>query len=482
MVINTQEFIALLPIIIISLTVILVMLSISLRRNHCISATLTITGFIFALFSLWFVQKVSPIDVTLLFHIEHQSVFYVMLIMLSSIATCIFAYPWLTNFTSNNKDEFYLLVLVASIGATVLVNSNHFIALFIGIELISIPLFGLIGYILSQKYSLEATLKYMILSAVASSFLIFGIGLIYTDTGSLSLLDFGKHIDKNLQPLLLIGLGMMIIAFGFKLSLVPFHIWTPDVYQGTATPALVFLTTANKIAVFGIMMHLFTKSPIINNEVIFIILSIISFVSILFGNLMALLQTNIKRLLGYSSISHFGYIMITLLTEKLKYAPSETSNIYLVSYLLANIGAFGIISLMSSIYHGLLDVDSLNSYRGLFWSRPILSIIMTIMMFSLAGLPITLGFIGKFYILIATINTHLWWLTAAVVIGSAIGLYYYLRIIICLYRTSSKLYICNNTISNTIYLLPKILIYISTLLIILLGIYPNPLINLIKLI
>ena len=479
MTITPQQLIALLPLLIVGLTVVVVMLSIAWRRNHFVNATLTVIGLNLALFSLYFVGQVGPMDVTPLMRVDGYAMFYTALVMLASLATCTFAYPWLVGFP-DNKDEFYLLVLIAALGGVVLASANHLASFFIGIELLSLPLFGLIGYAFRQKRSLEAALKYTILSAAASSFLLFGIALVYADSGSLSFVELGKSLNDTMiqEPLLLVGLGMMIIGLGFKLSLVPFHLWTPDVYQGAPAPVSTFLATASKIAIFGVIMRLFMYAPVTDSEAVRTVLGIIAFVSILFGNLMAISQSNIKRLLGYSSIAHLGYLLVALIAVKSHQLSLETAGVYLAGYLFSSLGAFGVVSLMSSPYRGP-DADSLYSYRGLFWHRPILSAVMTVMMLSLAGIPMTLGFIGKFYVIASGVSANLWWLTGAVVAGSAIGLYYYLRVTVSLYLSPPELH-TRDTPANWAFTAGGVVVLISAILVLLLGIYPQPLINLVQ--
>ncbi|WP_439212431.1 NADH-quinone oxidoreductase subunit NuoN [Duffyella gerundensis] len=480
MTITPQQLIALLPLLIVGLTVVVVMLSIAWRRNHFVNATLTVVGLNLALLSLWFVGHAGPMDVTPLLRVDGYSMFYTGLVMLASLATCTFAYPWLAGFP-DNKDEFYLLVLIAALGGVVLASANHLAALFIGVELLSLPLFGLIGYAFRQKRSLEAALKYTILSAAASSFLLFGIALIYADSGNLSFVALGQHLSDDMlrEPLLLIGLGMMIIGLGFKLSLVPFHLWTPDVYQGAPAPVSTFLATASKIAIFGVIMRLFMYAPVTDSEAVRTVLAVIAFVSILFGNLMAISQSNIKRLLGYSSIAHLGYLLVALIVVQSQQLALETAGVYLAGYLFSSLGAFGVVSLMSSPYRGS-DADSLFSYRGLFWHRPILSAVMTVMMLSLAGIPMTLGFIGKFYVIASSVSGQLWWLTGAVVAGSAIGLYYYLRVTVSLYLSPPEMH-TRDTPANWAFTAGGVVVLISAILVLLLGVYPQPLIRLVQL-
>jgi NADH-quinone oxidoreductase subunit N len=480
MTITPQQLIALLPLLIVGLTVVVVMLSIAWRRNHFLNATLSVIGLNVALVSLWYVGQAGAMDVTPLMRVDGYAMLYTGLVLLASLATCTFAYPWLEGYT-DNKEEFYLLVLIAALGGILLANANHLASLFLGIELISLPLFGLIGYAFRQKRSLEASIKYTILSAAASSFLLFGMALVYANSGSLSFVALGKSLADNMlhEPLLLAGLGMMIVGLGFKLSRVPFHLWTPDVYQGAPAPVSTFLATASKIAIFGVVMRLFLYMPVGDSEAVRVVLGIIAFASILFGNLMALSQTNIKRLLGYSSISHLGYLLVALIALHSGEMSMEAVGVYLAGYLFSSLGAFGVVSLMSSPYRGP-DADSLFSYRGLFWHRPILSAVMTVMMLSLAGIPMTLGFIGKFYVLAVGVNAHLWWLTAAVVVGSAIGLYYYLRVAVSLYLSAPQ-QLNRDAPTNWQYSAGGIVVLISALLVLILGIWPQPLISIVQL-
>ncbi|MEC5343573.1 NADH-quinone oxidoreductase subunit NuoN [Brenneria populi] len=480
MTITLQQLIALSPLLIVGLTVVVVMLCIAWRRNHFVNATMTVIGLNIALLSLYFVAQVEPTDVTQLLRVDGFSMFYTGLVLLASLATSTFAYPWLEGFP-DNRDEFYLLVLIAALGGILLASANHLASLFIGIELISLPLFGLASYAFRQKRSLEAGIKYMLLSAASSAFLLFGMALLYADSGSLTFASLGRSLsDLHIhEPLLLAGLGMMMVGIGFKLSLAPFQLWTPDVYQGAPAPVSTFLATASKIAIFGAVMRLFLNAPLVDSESVRIALGVIAFVSILFGNLMAVSQNNIKRLLGYSSIAHMGYLLVALIAVQSHQLALETVGVYLVGYLFSSLGAFGVVSLMSSPYSGP-DAESLFSYRGLFWHKPILSAVMTVMMLSLAGIPMTLGFFGKFYVLATGVNAELWWLTVTVVVGSAIGLYYYLRTMVSLYLHAPK-ELQRDTPSNWALTAGGVVVLISAIAVLVLGVYPQPLISLVQL-
>jgi NADH-quinone oxidoreductase subunit N len=478
--ITTEQLIALLPMLLTGFTVVVAMLAIAWRRNHGLTATVTAIGLNLALFSLWLVMTHGSTEVTQLLKVDGYAMFYSGLILLASLATCTFAWRWLQDF-HDNKDEFYLLILIATLGGLVLTMASHFAALFIGIELLSLPLFGLVGYAFRQKRSLEAALKYTILSAAASSFLLFGIALIYASSGALNFAALGQLISSGkVDSLLLVaGFGLLIIGAGFKLSLVPFHLWTPDVYQGSPAPVAAFLATASKIAIFAVLVRLLLMVPFAQHEGVRTALAVVAFASMLVGNLLAISQSNIKRLLGYSSIAHLGYLLVALIADGSESLSVETSGIYLTGYLFSSLGAFGIVSLMSRPGHSG-DTESLYSFRGLFWHRPVLSSVMAVMMLSLAGIPATLGFIGKLYILAITVQSQLWWLTAGVIIGSAIGLFYYLRVTVSLFLTGPVTY-TRDTSNDWAFTAGGIVVLLSALLVLALGVYPQPLIDLVRL-
>jgi len=472
MTITVQQLIAMLPLLIIGLTVVVVMLSIAWNRNHFVNVILTVIGLNVALFSLYFVWQIIPLNVTLLLRIDGCSIFYTGLILLASLASVTFAYPWLINYP-DNREEFYLLLLIATLGSILLVSTSHLATLFLGVELISLPLFGLIGYAYRQNYSLEASIKYMLLSALASSFLLFGIALLYAESGSLFFSELGSNLNDSLihRPLIMTGLSMMLISLCFKLSLAPFQLWTPDVYQGTPAPVLAFLATASKISIFVVVMRLFIYAPVFNDKAINVLLTIIAISSILFGSLMAITQNNIKRLLGYSSITHLGYLLITLIVLPFQ-SSLDIIGIYILGYLCSNLGAFGVISLMSNLYKRV-DIC------GLFWHKPLLASAMIIMMLSLAGIPLTIGFISKFFIIILGISAHLWCLTSVIILGSIISLYCYLRVIASLFLIPTQKLKCD-TAYNWVLTAEGIVVLICVITALFMGIYPQPLISFVK--
>jgi NADH-quinone oxidoreductase subunit N len=257
---------------------------------------------------------------------------------------------------------------------------------------------------------------------------------------------------------------------------VPFHLWTPDVYEGAPAPVSAFLATASKVAAFAVLLRLYQISPAMSGGWLNELLTLIAIASILFGNLLALLQNNLKRLLGYSSIAHFGYLLVALIASK--GLAVEAVGVYLATYVLTSLGAFGVITLMSTPYSGR-DADALYEYRGLFWRRPYLTAVLTVMMLSLAGIPLTAGFIGKFYVIAAGVEAQLWWLLGAMVLGSAIGVFYYLRVMVTLFMREPNLH-RHDAPFDWGQRAGGIMLLVVALLAFFLGVYPQPLLELVQ--
>ncbi|MBP8926135.1 MAG: NADH-quinone oxidoreductase subunit NuoN [Pseudomonadales bacterium] len=428
--IGSRDFLALSPLLITVATAIVVMISVSVRRHHFFNATLTVIGLNAALLATFVAREQIPdaMAITGLLIHDQYSLFGTCAVLVSTLGCATLCHAYLEGL-NDNREEMYLMLLIAACGALVLVGAQHMMSFFIGLELMSVPIYGMVGYIYRDKRSLEAALKYLVLSAAASTFLLFGMALIYAHTGSLAF--SALHGTGQLEaPLVAIGVAMMLIGIAFKLSLVPFHLWTPDVYHGAPAPVGAFLATVSKIAVMLVLLRWWNTMGIATAPLFHTMLAVIAIVSIIGGNLLALQQNNLKRLLGYSSIAHFGYMLAAIV------AGNEISHeavlLYLLKYMAATLGAFGVLTLLSSPYRGD-DAQGLADLRGLFWQRPLLAAVMTVSILSLAGIPLTAGFIAKFYVIAATFKASLWWLVAALVLGSAIGIFYYLRVVTALF-------------------------------------------------
>lgn len=472
-----SQLLALSPLLIASISVVLVMLSVAWRRHHTQTATLTAVGLNAALVATVLVATLVPQEMTPLLIIDGYSLLYTGLILIGALAACTLAHAYLGGYKSN-LDEYYLLLGISVVGGIVLASSRHFAGLFIGLELLSVPVYAMVAYTYRQERSLEAGIKYMVLSAVASAFLLFGMALLYAASGTLSFAGLAPLFQTSLlsQPLVVIGFGMMLVGLAFKLSIAPFHLWTPDVYEGAPAPVATYLATSSKIAVLAVLLRFLQDTNAMQQDSVVMTIALLAGASILFGNVLALRQSNIKRLLGYSSIAHFGYLLVAIVASN--GMTDESVALYLATYLVTTISAFGVVSLKSSPYKGA-DADQLHSFRGMFWRRPYLTAVMTVSMLSLAGIPLTAGFIGKFFVIAAGVRAELWWLLAIVVLGSAMGLYYYLRVMVTLFLIEPGMR-RQEPPRGWEHQAGGVVVLGAMALMLLLGVYPQPLMDLIQ--
>jgi NADH-quinone oxidoreductase subunit N len=465
-----SDFIALTPLLIIAVTPILIMTVISIVRNYQVVYGFTIFSLIIALSSIFIIIPEIPHSIEPLFIIDVYSLFFMGIILFSALLVTIISHDYVMQLESL-KEEYYIIILISTLGASLLAIANHFITFFLGIETLSISLYILIAFQKSKNRSIEAGIKYLVLASVSSAFLLFGMALLYTAAGTMQFHDLASSLRNSpqLSPLLVAGFGMMMVGIGFKLALVPFHMWTPDVYQGAPAPVTAYIATVSKGAVMAVLIRFFFNIKGFDNHYIFITISAVAILTMLIGNLLALRQNNLKRLLAYSSIANMGYIIIILLTGSNK--GIQAAIFYLIAYFITTIGAFGIISLISS---GRKELEMIEDYKGIFWKRPWIAIVFTLAMLSLAGIPVTAGFIGKFYIIFEGIQTGLMVLIISMIINSVIGLYYYLRVINTFFSTADDRKLPVLTLRGNITLA---VIAISILI---LGVYPGWLIDIIS--
>jgi NADH-quinone oxidoreductase subunit N len=472
-----SQLMPLAPVLIVSLTSVLVMLLVAVKRHHALIATTTVLGLNAALLMIiWQVSQPTggPAQVTSLFMVDGFALFYMAIVLVAALACTTLAHAYIDSY-KNNREELYILLLIAVTGAMLLGASQNLSSFFIALELLSVPTYGLLAYTHERSQSLESGIKYMVLSATASAAMLMGMAFLYAYTGSLDFHQLGLGVIQSMHnPLVVVGLALVLFALAFKLSLVPFHGWTPDVYQGAPSPIATFLATVSKVAVLAVFLRFMLVSAGLALEGMQTVVTIIAVLSIVIGNLLAVRQVNIKRLLGYSSIAHFGYVLVALLS--LGTGSLGTISIYVITYVLTTLGAFGVVALMSSPYNGT-EAESLADYRGLFWRRPVLTAVLTVMMLSLAGIPLTAGFIGKFFVILAAVQAQNWFLSGMVVLGSAIGLYYYLRVMVVLYMTPPDQPAFNPQ-SHWGTRAGGVMVLLVSLLVLLLGVYPEPMIRL----
>jgi NADH-quinone oxidoreductase subunit N len=403
--------------------------------------------------------------------IDPYALFYMGLLIAATLVVAAISYGYLGRQTGNH-DKYYILLVLAVTGAATLVASNHFVTFLLGLDLLSIALYALVAYSRESARSTEAGLKYLILAAAATAFLLFGMALIYGELGTMA---FDAIVIRSDAPgvLLLTGLAMMVIGIGFKLAVVPFHMWTPDVYEGAPTPVTAFVATVSKGAMFALLLRFFALLGLHAYSSLVLVLALIAIASMFAGNLLALQQDNVKRILAYSSIAHIGYLLVALLAGGDLAALTVTY--YLVAYIITTLNAFGVVAALSSQAH---EAEMVSDYRGLFWRRPWLAAALTAALLSLAGIPLTAGFIGKFYVLAAGAGQGLWLLVFALASSSVIGLVYYLRIVVTMYLQpeGEAPPAAPAPRSRTASLVLAGL----TLLLVALGVYPAPLIDAIQ--
>ena len=331
-----------------------------------------------------------------------------------------------------NYGEYYALLLFATSGMMLVAASANLITLFLGLELLSISLYILTGFARRRPASGEAALKYFLLGAFASGFLLYGIALTYGATGTTDLAriaDFLQRAGSPTNPMLLIGAGLLLIGFGFKVAMVPFHMWVPDVYEGAPTSVTAFMSVGTKAAGFAALLRLlFLALPALQSYWT-LALAVLSVLTMTTGNVIAIAQTNIKRMLAYSGIAHAGYLLVALASASQRGAASIL--FYLLVYAFINLGAFGMVIALGQREEG--EYLNLTDYAGLGFRRPALAAVFAIFLLSLGGIPPTAGFAGKFYIFSAAVEANLIPLAVIGILNAILSLFYYLRVIRIMY-------------------------------------------------
>lgn len=472
------DLIALGPFIVLTLLILVVLMQVSFARGLLLTTLLSCVGLLLTLAVIVFVSTGMslPRMVTPLLIVDAYALLFSGLIVIGALFVCLLAYSYYDG-RGEQQDEFMVLMLLATLGGITLAHSAHFGSFVLGLELVGVSLYAMISYPAKGLFSVEAALKYLILSGVSSALILFGVALLFAMTGTLAFEEMGRAEIRSDGLFLLVGFALIVTGIGFKLSLVPFHMWTPDVYEGAPAPATAFLATVSKGGIFAALLRFFVSFEGVHLESIIECFYWFAVLSILFGNLLALMQPGVKRLLAYSSVAHLGYLLVAVVavagTGGQQFAV-EAALFFLVAYFMTTIGAFGVVSVMSSQSNDLQaehDMDDMTAYRGLFWRRPLLAAFFSAMLLSLAGIPLTMGFIGKFYIFVAGVEAGLWYLLAVVVVGSGIGLFYYLRVIYTMALSAED---------DTLIRIPAAggwTLGAVSLVMVMLGVYPTPLVN-----
>jgi len=374
--------------------------------------------------------------------------------------------------------EFHALLLFATAGMGVLASAQELLTAFVGLEMSSISSYILAGYRRDSLKSGESAMKYFLLGSFATAFFLYGIALVYGATGTTRL---DRMVDADASSTLLkLGLSMILIGLGFKVAAAPFQIWTPDVYEGAPTPVTALFSAGPKAAAFALLLRIFATVPAATHFW-FWAFWILAALTMLAGNLGALVQTNIKRLLAYSSIAHAGYVLVAFaaVTSMAKGGRSEAAAayaavlFYLLSYALVKLGAFTIVSQLGGTGEKNLSLDD---YAGLSARQPVVAAVLSVYLLSLLGLPVTAGFFGKFYIFKAAVNSRLLWLAVLMAINSIIGAYYYLRVIVLMYMRDPSAEAAAAPPVGFPFTV-NVVLAVTAIGTILFGVMPNPVIN-----
>ncbi len=367
--------------------------------------------------------------------VDNFALFFKFTFLLTACITILLSIRYLRE-RGFERGEYYVLVLVATVGMMLMASAVDLIIVFLGLETLSLSVYVLAGYFRNNARSNESALKYFLLGAFSTGFLLYGIAMIYGATGTTNLkkiLQFLSQGPSLQSPLMLIGMGLLIVGFGFKVASVPFHMWTPDVYEGAPTPVTAFMSVGPKAAGFAAFLRVFFYAFTTFQSHWVGILWVLAVLTMSIGNIVAISQNNIKRMLAYSSIAHAGYILVAMVTA----GPAGMAGIlyYILAYALMNLGAFGMV-----ILFGRKGEENflITDYRGIGFRHPWPAAAMAVFMFSLAGIPPTAGFVGKFYIFSAAIDAGYIGLAIIGVLNCALSVYFYLRVTVMMYMQSPE--------------------------------------------
>lgn len=466
---SANDFFALNPLLILAGSSVLIMLLIAVKSSHRIIQLSSLVLFAAAFYSLIYTSGILPYQISPLLIFDGFSGFIMGLIIFASLVVNILSYVYFDEKEESPK-EYYVLLFLCTLGSCVLAVSNHFVSLFLGLEILTVGLYALIAYLRGRNHSIEAGVKYLILAAFSSAFLLFGMALIYLEMGSMEFLEIGRKLQeqKAVPVIFITGLGMILVGVGFKLAIFPFHMWTADIYQGAPAPVTAFIATASKGGIFAVLYRFFTAIDGFDFPEIMTTVTTIAVASMLIGNILALKQNNVKRILAYSSIAHFGYLFVAFIPGS--GMSMEAISFYLLAYFITTLTAFGIVTLLSVTEH---DAEDINTYNALFWRHPVLACILTAALLSLAGIPLTAGFIGKFYVLATGLQGGFWLSAIILVLSSVIGLYYYLRIITMMFSKEEKMEEIEKKAHPGFFIASSAALSFITLYIIWLGVYPS---------
>ena len=435
-----SDLIGLLPLLMLAAGAILVLLAAAFTRRLAISFAVALAGGVASLLCVGIAWSRIPLSVGAFLSFDGFVLFGFVLILAATLFVAVSSWAYLRG-RDDEGGEYFFLLLLASLGACVLAAAGTFAALFLGLELMSVALYALIAWRKERGIGTEAAIKYLILAGASSAFLLFGMALVYAATGAMGLSTLAAALTAA-DPIAPVGVGLMVVGIGFKLAVVPFHLWTPDVYDGAPAPVTGYVATVSKGAMMIVLARAIAPAFVGTGGIGGLaaagggtaaafawVFAVIAGLSMFLGNLLALRENNVKRILAYSSIAHLGYILVAFLAG----GPQALRAIafYLAAYFATTLGAFAVISALSSRER---DADLIEDYHGLAGRRPWMAAALTAMLLSLAGLPLTAGFVGKFIILSAGAGAQLWTLALILAVNGTISIFYYLKIVSAMFR------------------------------------------------
>ena len=465
------DLIALAPVLVLSVFAMLVLvLDLWGGRNKSLLVFTSLVGLLMTAISAFAKHPIPAYSFNDSYIVDHMSLFFICIFTISSALAIILSVEY-NEREGIRAGEYYALILFCTVGMILLASSTDMIMIFLGIEIVSICLYVLAGIRRNDHRSNEAALKYFLLGAFATGFLLYGMTLVYGSTGSTNLFkiaEFVQNPSAQSSPLLLMGLVLLIIGFGFKVASAPFHMWAPDVYQGAPTPVTAFMAVGPKAAAFAAFFRVFADAFPEMSSSWETLLSIIAVLSMVVGNLGAIMQTNIKRMLAFSSVSHAGYILMAVIAKSS--LGSSSMLFYMLTYAFMTFGIFGIIIILGRKGEENLEIQN---YSGLAYKHPVIALSMTIFLLSLGGLPPFAGFVAKFYLFSAAIQEGLLTLVIIAVLNSAISFYYYLKIVVFMYMKEPEAEFNISLTPMTLFV-----VLIGVIGTIQLGIFPNAIITL----
>jgi NADH-quinone oxidoreductase subunit N len=466
-----QEILAVAPVVLIGLLATAVMVVDALiRQSARLSFWLSVVGLLGVAAAAVWTLPASGTVLSGMLSSGGMAALFDIVFAAAGVLTLLAARPYLER-EGREYDEFYALLLFALAGAIILAHAAHLVVFFLGIELLSVSFYVLAGYFRTQPRSVEAALKYFLLGAFATGFLLYGIAMVYGSTGAMGYESIAARLQRGspLPMLLGIGVGLLLVGIGFKIAVVPFHQWVPDVYQGAPTVVTAFMSTVGKAAVVVALVPIFEALRPALDWKLQSAVAVLSAATILLGNVLAVVQRNLKRMLAYSSIAHAGYLLMGVVAQSERGWAGML--FYAVAYVFMQMGAFVVVALVEQENEHRLE---LSDYAGLSRQHPALAAMMAVFLFSLTGLPPFAGFFGKYFLFTAAIEAGYTWLAVVAVLGTMVSAYFYLGVLVAMYfrEPAAPIAIQTGTAKATLWL--------STAAVLLLGLFPMTLLGLLQ--